>query len=388
MALAKTKQLETVLVNWIYDLVENSGVGPIIIKRKMIMKRHGDIYDKICDIDNIRKAHKHASKGKKHYKEVKFVNENPEYYFHQIMEMLADKTYEVSEYSVETVNDNGKERELYKLPYYPDRIIQWAVMLQTEPIFVKSLTNFTCSSIKGRGGSKSEKLIEKYIRKKENVFCLKLDIKKYYPSIDHKILKSLLRRKFKDKDLLWLFNRIIDSYPNGKGIPIGSYTSQHFANFYLCKFDHWLKEVKGVKYCVRYMDDIVIVHKSKEFLHDLLKDIEIYLRKNLKLKVKKNWQVFPIDIRGIDFVGYRFFKDFKLLRKSICKRYKKRMNEVSRMVSSNSLTEHAYRSTQSYKGWVQNCDSYRLLEKYHNPNIEALEDFMNNKRRGEINESC
>lgn len=96
-------------------------------------------------------------------------------------------------------------------------------------------------------------------------YCLKLDIKKFFPNIDKAILKSLLRRKFKDKDLLWLLDDIVDSYDNGnpKGIPIGSYTSQYFGNFYLSYFDHWAKEEKHIKYLLRYMDDIVMKKAAK-----------------------------------------------------------------------------------------------------------------------------
>ena len=339
------------------------------------MKRYGNLYKKIIDLDNIREAHKQARKGKRHYREVKMVDSDPDYYLGQIHEMLVNQTYEVGKYEVKHITDRGKEREIHKLPYYPDRIIQWAILLQTAEIFQKSMVDCTCSSIKGRGGRKSSNLVAKYLKNDNAVYCLKFDIKKYYPNVDHKILKTLLRRKFKDKNLLRLFDLIIDSYPEEKGIPIGSYSSQYFGNFYLSPFDHWLKETKKVKYLIRYMDDIVIIHNSKEFLHTLLSEIESFLHEHVGLKVKKNWQIFPINARGIDFVGYRHFKKFKLLRKSISNNYKKRMNEVKEMLDKDCLTEHVWRSAQSYKGWVQNCDSYRLREKYNDPVANGLIEF-------------
>ena len=103
---------------------------------------------------------------------------------------------------------------------------------------------------------------------------------------------------------IWLLDEDFDSET---GIPIGNYLSQYCGNFYLSAFDHWLKEEKRVKHCFRYMDDIVIFGSSKEALHQLRKDIDEYFRKELKVVIKGNWQIFPSYVRGVDFVGYRTF---------------------------------------------------------------------------------
>ena len=118
---------------------------------------------------------------------------------------------------------------------------------------------------------------------------------KFYPSIDHEILKQVVRRKIKDKRLLWLLDEIIDS---ADGVPIGNYLSQYFANLYLAYFDHWIKEEKRIKYYYRYADDIVILGSDKNELHSLLHEIRAYLSDRLKLKVKRNYQVFPVDKSG------------------------------------------------------------------------------------------
>jgi hypothetical protein len=339
------------------------------------MKRHGFIYEKIYDMDNLKEAHRNASRGKRWYQEVKMVNSDPDYYLSQIQDMLKNQTYKVSNYTTKRIIDNGKERVLHKLPYFPDRIIQWAVMLQTSPIFVKTFTAFTCSSVEGRGGKKASNLVRKYLRRDDSTYCLKFDIKKYYPSVDHGILKTMLRKKFKDPKLLGLFDTIIDSFPGQTGIPIGSYTSQYFANYYLCYFDHWLKEQCKTQCFVRYMDDVIVIHKSKKELHQLLDSITIYLRKHLNLLVKCNHQVYNIDKRGIDFVGYRHFHKFTLLRKTICNRYKYMMTKISERIQNNKLTKHLWRVAQSYKGWVNNCDSARLQLKYHSPCCYMLRQF-------------
>ena len=341
------------------------------------MKRYGNLYSKIYDMENLKLAHKNARKDKLFYREVKMVDADEEYYLTQIHEMLKNKTYEVSEYTVSVISDKGKERELYKLPYYPDRIVQWAIMLQIEFVFLQVFTDFTCASLKGRGIHKASALLDKYMKDKiGTAYTLKIDINKFYPSINHDILKRLLRKKFKDADLLELLDKIIDSISGDKGVPIGSYLSQYLANFYLAYFDHWLKEQMGVQYVIRYMDDIVILHHSKKFLHWLKRKIDNYLKQELELTVKDNWQVFPTAIRGIDFVGYRHFYGYKLLRKSTCKRFKKKMTAIKKKCDAGQkITYSEWCSANSYKGWLKWCDSYRLSQKYIAPIQKYLDDY-------------
>lgn len=134
--------------------------------------------------------------------------------------------------------------------------------------------------------------VDKALKDVENTrYCLKIDVKKFYPSIDHDVLKQIVRRKIKCPDTLALLDQIIDS---AAGVPIGNYLSQYFANLFLAYFDHWIKEEVGVKYYFRYADDMVFLHKDKAFLHDLLTQIDAYLRDNLHLTIKANYQVFPI----------------------------------------------------------------------------------------------
>ena len=218
-----------------------------------------------------------------------------------------------------------------------------------EPIFVSVFTADTYSCIKKRGIHAAAAAVKNALNDTPNTqYCLKLDIRKFYPTINHDILKQLLRRKFKDQDLLWLLDGIIDS---AEGLPIGNYLSQYFANFYLSYFDHWMKEVKGVKYYFRYADDLVILSDNKPYLHQLLGDIRKYLQGNLKLEVKGNYQVFPVDSRGIDFVGYVFYHTHTALRKTIKKSF-------ARMLSRNPNPS----STASYKGWATHCDSKHLMK--------------------------
>lgn len=327
------------------------------------MKRIGNLYSKIYDIENLKLAHENAKKGKSFYKEVKMVDANKVFYLYKIQDMLINKKYTTSQYEVFKKWDKVKEREIYKLPYYPDRIVQWAIMQVIEPILVKKLTSDTFSSIKGRGIHQGMQKLKKALKDKENtLYCLKFDIHHYYPSINHERLKEKYRRIFKDKALLWLIDEIIDSVEmsDGTGIPIGNYLSQWSANIFLSSFDHWIKEKKKCRYAFRYMDDVCILSSSKKELHDLLKEIKLYLN-NEKLELKRNYQIFPVDVRGIDFLGYRIFRNFTLLRKSTCKNFKRKMLKIKK---KNYISKSDECSIQSYKGWLIWCNSYRLQQKY------------------------
>ena len=323
------------------------------------MKRYGNIYKDICSMDNLRLAHKNAKRDKKFYKEVKMVDSNEDYYLKQIQDMLLNKTYVVSEYKQSTINDKGKERELMKLPYFPDRIIQWAILLQIESIFTNTFCSHSCASLRGRGIKRAVQLMTRYLKDIENTqYCLKIDMKKYYHSINQTKLKEMLRKKFKDKDLLEILDLIVDSYPKEKGIPIGSYLSQFLANYYLTYFDHWLKEEKRVKYVIRYMDDVVILDNSKEHLHSLFQEIEVYLQEVLDLSINSNWQIFPVDSRGVDFAGYRHFHGYKLLRKKTCKKFKSKMKNIEdkkkkKKKKKLSISYSEWCSINSYNGWLK-----------------------------------
>lgn len=352
------------------------------------MKRYGNLYEKICSMDNLKLAHKHARKGKGWYEEVKEVNANEEYYLKQLQEMLINHTYKTSEYETFVKKDGQKERLIYKLPYFPDRICQWAILQVIEPYLMRNFIPNTYSAIPKRGIHKTFWDVRKAIDTdvEGTQYCLKLDARKYYPSINHNVLKAKFRRLFKDADLLWLLDEIIDSIATADinnlrdvylldedidfetGIPIGNYISQYAGNFYLSSFDHWMKEEKRVKHYFRYMDDIVIFGSSKEDLHELRKDADEYFRKELKLTIKDNWQVFPTFVRGLDFVGYRFFLEYTLLRKSTCKAFKQKMLHIRKKVDSGGEMNYSeWCSVNSYDGWLKPCDSYRLKEKYLNP---------------------
>ncbi len=312
------------------------------------MKRENNLYAKIIDMNNLRLAQKKARKGKGYQYGVRLFDRNPEKNLQQIHDQLKNKTYKTSPYKTFSIFE-PKERLISSLPYI-DRIVQHGAMNFLEKIFVNMFTADCYSCVKGRGIGGFYRNFRKALTDiNATTYCLEIDITKFYPSIDHRIIKQQLRRKFKDQELLWLLDGIIDSAP---GVPIGNYLSQYFANFYLTGFDHWIKEVLKVKYYFRYCDDIRILCETKEELHRVCIAIQEYLQEKLKLTIKPNYRVLPV-LLGIDVIGYKFYRYYTLLRKSIKKNFARAMRRKCRspMVISG------------YWGWAKWADTKHLFKK-------------------------
>lgn len=164
-------------------------------------------------MENLERAYKNAKKGKGWYQEVKQIEENPQYYLELLQSMLKNHTYRTSKYETFIKKDGKKEREIYKLPFFPDRIAQWAVLQVIEPQLLAYFTDDTYSAIPNKGIHAAFKKLRKAVDTvpEEMTYCLKIDCKKFYPSIDHDILKQKFRKKYKDPELLELIDEIIDS---------------------------------------------------------------------------------------------------------------------------------------------------------------------------------
>lgn len=313
------------------------------------MKRQNGLFEKIISVENLTLAEQNARRGKEKQYGIKVFDKDPEGNILNLHNMLVNDEYVTSEYTTFFVYE-PKERLVYRLPYFPDRIMYHAIMIHLEELFVKVFTKDSYSCIKNRGVHAMSSNIKKALKDRDNTrYCLKMDIVKFYPMVDHDIMKQLLRKIIKDYRLLALFDEIIDS---ADGLPIGNYLSQYFANFYLTYLDHFIKEQLKVRDYFRYADDIVIFASNKEDLHRYLYEIRLYLYHNLKLKIKKTYQVFAVKDRGVDVVGYKHFHGYTLLRPSIKKRFAKAVAK-----RRNGQVINAYR------GWAKWCDSYHLQKK-------------------------
>ena len=316
---------------------------------------------------------------------VKWVDEHLDECIKNIQTLLKNHTYQVGKYHTCRKLERGKERILFKLPYYPDRIIQWAFMLQIEKYFKRVFTIFTCASMPGRGIHYAADFASKYIEKYD--YYLQIDIRKFYHSINHTILKQMLRRVFKDKELLLELDKIIDSSSNNDleklyltseereylckadcGVPIGSYLSQYLANFYLAYFDHWLKEECRCAAVVRYADDVVIFSNDKNYLHNLLCAIKFYVA-TLELKIKANYKIAPTN-KGLNFVGYRFFPGYTLLKKATFLRFK---DILLHMVGTINMTQ--YHQMFSILGWLKIVNCFNFVRKYIETKVKSIAEF-------------
>jgi retron-type reverse transcriptase len=341
------------------------------------MKRIRDIFKTLCSIENIAMAHQNARKGKAHYREVKKVDANPEKYFTALHDMLEKQAFSTSPYVAMVRTESGKRREILKSPYFPDRIVHHCIVQVLSPVWYKNLIRDTYACIPKRGIHDGVNRIRQALCDQPGTrYCLKMDAKKFYPSIDQDILKVILRKKIKDPDVLALIDGIIDS--TEAGVPIGNYLSQFFGNLYLSGYDHWMKECHQCKYYFRYCDDVVILGPSKTRLHDLRRETDTYWSNRLKLTVKGNWQVFPIDARGIDFLGYRFFHGYILLRKSTAKNFKRKMRLLKR--HWRKMPPVSVLSTvMSYEGWLRPANCLNLKKSHIDHEIKDIVSDVSRK---------
>ena len=320
------------------------------------MKRYGNLYAQICDINNLRLAAQNAASGKRRRSEVTAFFARLEENLEQLHRELTEKRYKTSPYDV-FVKFEGKRREIYKLPFR-DRVVHWAIMQVLEPIWTPQFTADTHACIKGRGMHSLLRKLREDLRNdpEGTAYCLKLDVRKFYPSIDHDKMKAVVRRKIKDPEVLWLLDGIIDSAP---GVPIGNYISQYFANLYLSELDHLLKEVAGVRYYYRYADDMVLLAGDKPTLHGWLVLINDWLNEERHVDLKGNYQVFPVESRGIDFVGYVTFHTHCLARK---KNKQGLCRELAKLRKAGVPEAEIMLLTASRAGFMLHCDSKHLFK--------------------------
>jgi len=331
------------------------------MKANTMVKREGNLWEKIISMDNLIEAYKKAKRGKGSQKGVLNFEKDIPGNLQKVQDLLVSGEYRTSAYRQFVVNDSGKERTISSLPFFPDRIVHWAVMLPTHHIFMRNLISQTYAALPGRGTHLALRTLKGYLRDPKAKYCLKLDVRKFFNNIDKNILMRKLTERIKDVRTLDLFAEIIYGYPSD-GIPIGNYTSQYLANFYLSEIDHHFKESFHCRFYLRYMDDIVILGWSKPWLRRALKRITKMLG-DINLEVKDNWQIFPVADRGVDFVGYRCFQDYTLLRKRIKVRMKRTMSDLDRKLRDGPPDDHDIGSWASYSGVVKWCDSFRLAKE-------------------------
>ena len=349
------------------------------------MKRYGNLWEKVISLENLRIADERARKGKQRSYGVRLHDKNRERNLYALHMALKTKTYHTSQYTSFKVYE-PKERVIMRLPYYPDRIVHHAIMNVLEPIWIKTFTYNTYSCITKRGIDACARQTERNIRRFDGkpLYCLKIDIRKFYPSINNEVMKRIVRKTIKDKDLLWLIDEIIDS---SDGLPIGNYISQSLANLCLCYFMHYVNEVlpyevqrilglseKPLIFSTQYADDIPFLSDSKEVLRVALGLIKRYIEEDLCLRLKPNYQIFPIADnrydrhgRALDYVGFKFYRAQKLMRKSIKQRFCRAVAKLNKQVGIG-FSDYK-QAIAPWLGWAQHSDSKHLLSTILKPSF-------------------
>ena len=306
-------------------------------------------------------AYKKARKGKSWQNTISRFDDDLDENIFNIMDALIEKTFTTSPYTENMIYE-PKQRIIYKLPFNPDRVVQHALMNVLEPVWSGLFIHDSYACRTGKGIHAASRRTMDFIRAAgHGAYCLKMDISKFYPSIDHDILFGIVRRKIKCPDTLWLLGDIIYSIPGGKNVPIGNYTSQWLGNLYMNELDQFLKHEMKIRYYIRYCDDFVLLHQDKRFLRLVAEEIERFLAERLDLSLSKN-DIFPVQ-QGIDFLGYRHFPNHILVRKSTAKRIKHRMQELPRKLARGEISLDQYRSSiASTEGWLLWANSFNFKQ--------------------------
>ncbi len=288
------------------------------------MKRTKGLYPLIPTYENLCRAFRKAAKGKQNRKEVIAFRKDFETNIMKIRDQLLRHEPDIGRYYFFHVFD-PKLRSICAASF-PERVLHHAIMNICEPALESYMIYDSYACRKGKGNLPALQRAQRCSR--NLAWYLKLDIRKYFDTIDHSIMMRLLSQRFKDKELLLLFQKLLETYHTmqGKGMPIGNLISQHLANFYLGCLDHWIKEERRIKSYIRYMDDMLIFGVDKAYLKNELGHIREFLSQKLELELKDNIQLNRCS-KGIPFLGFRVFpRTIRLLpggRKRFVQKFRK-----------------------------------------------------------------
>jgi len=346
------------------------------------MKRHKNLFPQIVHFNNLLAAAHQAQRGKRYRKNVLAFNYNLEAELFQLQTELESKTYRPGPYTTFEIKE-PKPRLISAAPYR-DRIVHHALCNIIVPIFERTFIRDSYANRLGFGTHRALRRFTKFAR--SNRYILQCDIQKYFPSIDHPILKSLLRRKLKCHDTLWLIDTIIDnsneqepvtayfpgddlftSQQRRHGLPIGNLTSQFFANVYLNGFDHFIKEQLKIAHYVRYVDDFALFSDDKSLLKEARIAIEDYLT-TLRLKIHPiKSQLFETK-HGANFLGFRILPNRIRVRTENLRRARRRLRNLQTDYAQGKITtRQLFQSIRSWVAHLEHGDTWQLRQKIFAP---------------------
>lgn len=320
-------------------------------------------YDEAVTFEKLLEAHKKARKGKREKKKVIEFELELESELLDLEKDLKTGTYKHGGYHTFKIYE-PKERNIMASEY-KDRVVhQWYVENFIEPYFVPQFISTSYACVKNRGMHKASSDVQVAMRKSKqnwnNYYILKMDVTKYFQNIDKRILWNILKRKIKDKKLLWLTRQILLSTKGMVGLPLGNYTSQMFANIYLNELDQYAKHQLKCKYYFRYMDDVVILIPNKEKAKEYLEQITIFLRTNLKLTLNSKTKIFK-DIQGVNFCGYKINEKRMKIRNTSKTRMKRKLKRYTKLLKEGRIgLPEIQKSIAGWLGYVKHANSYHL----------------------------
>lgn len=309
------------------------------------MKTYKNLWNSFVSMDNLRLAAKKAIKHKKNKKAVQYFLQHQDELLKKLQDDLINNKFKTSKYKIRTIYE-PKKRDIYILPLYPDHIVHHAIINIVGSIWQSTFINDSYACIPGKGLHAASRRVMHFVRKYK--YVLQCDIKKFFPSINHQIMFNIVKKKIGDKKVLNVLREIVFSVGGGKNLPIGNLTSQWMANVYLNQMDHFIKEVLQCRAYIRYCDDFLIFDDDKSKLHNAKKKIEFFISNSLALMFSKS-VVFPVK-SGVQFVGYRHFKKFILLRKYSAKKIFKR---IFNMIIHNDISKTVVCQLAAFHGWIR-----------------------------------
>jgi retron-type reverse transcriptase len=342
------------------------------------MKTYNKLYEKLYSIENLISAFKKARKGKSKKDYVISFESNLNRNLKLLQKELKSKTYKPCQLKKFVIRD-PKTRTIHK-SLFRDRIVHHAIINIIQPIYEKRFIYDSFASRKSKGSHVAVKRFEYFVRKVSSNgqtinksfnnnsikgYCFKADIKHYFNTINHKVLLDILRKNIKDKDLIGLIKIVLDNFetPEGKGLPLGNYTSQFFANVYLNQLDYFIKHRLKAKYYIRYVDDFVILDKDKKKLKEYWNKINKYII-YLKLELHPDKSEIHALRNGITFLGYRIFYHYKLLKKRNINYFYKRFNKKLNLYREGLIEKEDLESfLQGWKGYSKFANTHNFNKK-------------------------
>jgi retron-type reverse transcriptase len=339
------------------------------------VKSNAALWSLIANFDSLHAAYLKARRGKRFETETLHFGANLEQELLDLLNELEISAYRTGNYRTFYIRE-PKLRQVAALPFR-DRVVQHALVAAIEPSCEREFIydSYACRVGKGThtGANRLSDFLRRAHRKWQATYILKADISQYFPSIDHKILLSILHKRFACPRTLYLIEDIIHSWngETGRGLPIGNLTSQLFANLYLNELDRFIKQELCWKFYLRYMDDFILLGSNKSEVNQARYMIGIFLDEYLHLRLNHHTAVFS-EAQGIDFLGYRIWRTHRLLRKSSITRMKRKLRAFARNYTDGKIDlEKIQASINSWLGHAKHANTYNLRVKlFHDFKLE------------------